>query len=506
MENAPDFTPSELSDKTLAQFITQLYQSSETSSALKRTYSANLIMRYFLLYKMRRVLRSGKLSHIERHYQVKLDTVNEKASKQLSLLHTQMESALSNKEYVTVASISGQIQMHQKNLADHQVQIEAEKQTTIAQVNKDKLTDEQKRQELENLVLRNIIVSKSILDCKDFLLSEANALNHIASKIAFHSAKNLKSVEELTRTRTTTPKVLPDIYQHILTYCQRVERKAKSVSHLAKEFQELMRAASHYELGKVNAMLGKNPHLVYAQGDFYEAFERAKDGQKKIYKKVTLFQYLWIIGDIKLCEAVMKYFNTPEIKEAAIQVLALDERDDIQLYTYEDTIKEYTHYLTNYSKWDYKKQCDHLVKVVGGEQYTWPGYLVTQFIATEPSNNTSWTTQNITEKCAGVTDKQKFSNWSKVINEGRAHLGGEATAAKCEYPYKLLYGGAGDADEYKYEKLQFHIAFYTDLKNLEIRHNQQKLDRNRLKSEFKQELSQESQRIASNVDRQQIKS
>jgi hypothetical protein len=325
--------------------------------------------------------------------------------------------------------------------------------------------------------------------------------------------------------KTVTPKLSES--KHTLTpkpktYGDQVREKALSVANkiTTQKFKELLRAASHFEPAKVKAMLDENRHLMYAQGDFDRAFEKTKDGQDKIYKNVTLFQYLWIIGDIKLLEAVMKYFSSePKLRDAAIQALALDERKDIQLFTYDDTIKEYNNYITNYDDWDYDTCCHHWQKGVGGAQLTWPGYLVAQF--TENGYKTSWTEKNISMECQRAVIKSNVGRWTSVILSGNGWTRGASFNAFTNHSARytsILFLSYIDTNwlphnsflKNKYEQLIHNdfipsnrLSFESDLCNCVLREEQQKAERSRLSSDFRNQLSQESKRITSDLNRQQ---
>lgn len=300
----------------------------------------------------------------------------------------------------------------------------------------------------------------------------------------------------------TSPKLSQSrhtIMQPWKSYCDQAREKALSVVDKIKvnDFTEIMRAASHYEPEKVKAMLKENRHLIYAQGDFDQAFEKTEDGKDKTYKSVTLLQYLWIIGDIKLFEAVIN----GDQEAAAIQVLALSERQDIKLFTYDDTIEKYKNYM-NYMDTFPKRNEQTLLdywKEVGRVQFTWPAYLVAQMIETNEDNKTAWTKNTAPSSCfLEVPHKSALSDWAKEIKLGKAWLRGTDGKPTVVSKQTLKTKTWNDWGSYIYSKW----AASHDLNNFRSRGEEQKKDRNRLSSELTTQLSQKSKAIASDLDEQ----
>ncbi len=187
-----------------------------------------------------------------------------------------------------------------------------------------------------------------------------------------NQAEKLKEIDEkVSDNQNQIEKLSKSI--HILspapkTYSYQVRQKALEVADkiTPKEVKEMMRAAENAELETVEKMLRENPYLVYAQADVNEVNESMEGNELKTYRNLTLFQYVWVVGNIVMCDMVMKYLNYPRDKEAATQVMALEqERSDIVLAKRYFNQREYDTYTKRKNEMQHKitKTRDQLAAV-----------------------------------------------------------------------------------------------------------------------------------------------
>lgn len=383
-------------------------------------------------------------------------------------------------------------------------------------------------------IFPNLALAESSISIK-MIPDEIDNLQKLAEKLTaiFDGRKRFKEDDFLedgkTAKRTKPNPVNPSESRYTISpspkiYSDRVRQKALEVVDKVtpEEVKEMMRAAGNAELKMVKELLEKNPDLVYAQGDLNEVKEMTKDSEKKTYKNLTLFQYLWTVGHIGMCDMVIRYLP---YSEATIQVMALEERKDIVLFSYEESIAEYENSINDCANW---VKCQYSQKRIGRVQLTWPAYLISQFTETNPDNKTSWTQKDTSIEADYnlAYGEEAYHKWYEKLKQSFSWYRGasssvlalsirlnlESKSWQLETQGKIMmafdqgaveiesWGGDTDSGRDPLSDWVFKSSGWwcklltSDCDNLKIRNKQLQMYREKLRTEFKNELSEKNQK------------
>ena len=164
----------------------------------------------------------------------------------------------------------------------------------------------------------------------------------------------------------------------------------------------LLNEVGNGHLKQVEENLKKNNALLYVMWDMVDVTGKA-------YKNITVLQYAFIVGDLDMCDMLLKEFKIAGEEGMIRHQLNADViKRHGGVFTLEPTLKAYKDYHDNYNKWNDIQRKEHWCKQVGCCQQTWPAWLRYDF--TEPGLS-KWVYKSVYGR-PKRGHSQAITNWS----------------------------------------------------------------------------------------------